>query len=52
MHNFRVVLDSVDNPGKFTFIDVDNAKDQEDCINSIRTEWDHQFTIQQITEVN
>ena len=51
MANFRVVLDSVDNPGKFTFIDVEDAKDLEDCIRSIRTEWNHQFTIEQITEV-
>jgi hypothetical protein len=51
MANFRVVLESVDSPGKFTFVDVDDAKDLEDCINSIRTEWDHQFTVEQITQV-
>lgn len=52
MTNFRVVLESVDNPGRFTFVDVFDAKDLEDCVNSIQEDWAHQFTIEQITEVN
>ena len=49
MSSFQVILESIDNPGKFTFITVEDAIDLEDCINSIPTD---QFTIDQITEVN
>jgi hypothetical protein len=49
MPTFNVILESIDNPGKFTFITVEDADDLEDCINSIPT---NQFTIDQITEVN
>jgi hypothetical protein len=52
MPNFRVVLESVDSPGKFTFVDVEDAKDLGDCVDHIRSEFSHQFTIEQITEVN
>ena len=48
---FNVILNSVDNPGRFTFITVEDAADLEDCINQIRSEFSHQFTIDQIKEV-
>jgi hypothetical protein len=48
MATFRVILESIDNPGKFTFVTVEDANDLEDCINSIPSD---QFTIDQITEV-
>jgi len=47
MATFRVILESIDNPGKFTFVTVEDANDLEDCINSIPSD---QFTIDQITE--
>ena len=48
MSSFKVILDSVNNPGKFTFITVEDAKDLEDLVNQIRSEFSHQFTIDQI----
>jgi hypothetical protein len=48
---FRVILDSVDNPGKFTFITVDGAKDLDDCLNHIRTKFSSEFVIDQIQEI-
>ena len=49
--NFKVILESVDRPGRFTFIHVEDVKDLEDCVNQIRTEFSHEFTIDQIQEV-
>jgi hypothetical protein len=51
MSTFKVILESVDNPGKFTFITVEDAKDLEDLVNQIRSDFSHQFTIDQIQEV-
>jgi len=48
MSTFKVILDSVDNPGKFTFITVEDANDLEDCVNQIRNDFSHQFIIDQI----
>ena len=48
---FELILDSVDNPGKFTFITVEDCKDLEDCVNQIQSEFSHQFTIDQIKEI-
>jgi hypothetical protein len=50
--NYKITLESVDRPGRYTFIHVEDAKDLEDCVNQIRSEFSHQFTIDQITEVN
>ena len=49
--NFKVILESVDRPGRFTFINVEGVSDLEDCINHIRGEFAHEFTIDQIQEV-
>jgi hypothetical protein len=51
MSTFEVILDSVANPGKFTFITVEDCKDLEDCVNHIETEFSHEFIIDQIREV-
>ena len=51
MSSFKVILDSVNNPGKFTFITVEDAKDLEDLVNQIRSEFSHQFTIDQIETI-
>jgi hypothetical protein len=50
--NYKVILESVDSPGRYYFIHVEDVKDLEDCVNQIRTEFSHEFTIDQITEVN
>ena len=50
--NYKITLESVDRPGRYTFIHVEDAKDLEDCVNHIRNEFSHEFTIDQITEVN
>ena len=50
--DYKITLESVDRPGRYTFIHVEDAKDLEDCVNQIRSEFSHQFTIDQITEVN
>jgi hypothetical protein len=50
--NYKVILESVDSPGRYYFIHVEDVKDLEDCVNQIRTEFAHEFTIDQITEVN
>ena len=50
--NYKITLESVDRPGRYTFIHVEDAKDLEDCVNQIRSEFSHEFTIDQITEVN
>lgn len=52
MASFKITLDSVDNPGRFTFVTVEDCIDLEDCINHIRSEFSHQFIIDQITEIN
>ena len=49
--NYKVILESVDRPGRYTFIHVEDVKDLEDCVNQIRTEFSHEFTIDQIKEV-
>ena len=49
--NYKVILESVDHPGRYTFIHVEDAKDLEDCVNQIRSEFAHEFTIDQIQEV-
>lgn len=46
--NFKVTLESVNNPGKFTFITVEDAKDLEDLVNQIRSEFSTEFTIDSI----
>ena len=51
MMNYKVILESVDRPGKYTFITVEDAKDLEECVNQIRTEFSSEFTIDQIQEV-
>jgi hypothetical protein len=48
---FKIILESVNNPGKFTFITVEDSIDLEDCVNQIRTEFSHEFTIDQIKEI-
>ena len=48
---FKIILESVNNPGKFTFVTVEDCIDLEDCVNHIRTEFSHEFTIDQIKEV-
>ena len=45
---FEVLLESVDNPGKFTFITVEDCKDLKDCVNQIQSDFSHQFIIHQI----
>jgi hypothetical protein len=50
--NYKITLESVDSPGRYYFIHVEDVKDLEDCVNQIRTEFSHEFTIDQITEVN
>ena len=49
--NYRIILESVDRPGKYTFITVEDARDLEECVNHIRTEFSSEFTIDQILEV-
>jgi len=51
MSSFRVILNSVNNPGKFTIITVENTKDLEDCVNQIRSEFSHQFIVDQIETI-
>jgi hypothetical protein len=48
---FKIILESVNNPGKFTFVTVEDCIDLEDCVNHIRTEFSHEFTIDQIKEI-
>jgi hypothetical protein len=48
---FKVILDSVDNPGKFTFITVEDAKDLDDCLEHIRTKFSSEFVIDQVQEI-
>lgn len=48
---FEIILESVANPGKFTFVTVEDCIDMEDCVNHISTEFSSQFTIDQIKQV-
>ena len=50
-YKYKVILESVDSPGRYSFIHVEDAKDLEDCVNQLRSEFSHEFTIDQIQEV-
>ena len=51
MMTFEVLFESVDNPGKFTFVTVEDCKDLEDCVNQIQSDFSNQFIIDQIKTV-
>ena len=41
---FKLILSSLDNPGRFAFITVEECGDMDDCINHVKDEFpDHQI---------